>query len=836
VSTPTSCGCDPLRPPEPVVQNPPAQPALAWRVAPHSHALARMRAALADPAMPDAARRLAGHGTDDAGVALLDAWALVADTVSFYTERIAQEGFLRTATELRSVRLLARAIGYELSPGVAAEAEIAFEVEDAPGAPGSAAVAAGTPVQSVPGQDELPQTFETSEALEARAAWNAIPATQRRPQELPFGTTQVWVEGTALGIVPGAGLLIVGAERRRFGHTAPAQRGAALARSDDERWDFRPATRVEEIGGWTLVTLERRVGYRRGAPLTAAEDVMVHTFDLRVGLFGGNAPDPKRFKDPAAEMTGTDWTGIDTPTAQGTDQTVELDGDHPEVVAESWMVLEDSDYRELYLIRDVSPGGAARFGMSGKITRARVDMTESLTGFGRRGTVAYAASRPLPGAHRPNTDDVTGATFVLQPTDPPLPLGRRVVVAGFAPGTVPEDPLVAAATPPPLAEAVTVVDCEVVGEEMTVTVDPPLQATYDRATVRVRANVVTATHGETVEQVLGSGDATVAFQRLVTRRGPLTHVRAKTPSGTRSTLEVRVDDVRWDQVPSLDVAGPRDRVVAVRALDDWRVGVTAGGEGHGARLSTGSENVRAVYRVGIGAPGAVRAGQLSLLPRRPLGIRGAVNPAAAHDWAPPEELGHARVNAPLRIRTLDRAVSVADHADFAADFAGVALSRADAVWDGRETVVVVSVLGTAGAPVSDGLIGDLRDALADARDAGSRFEVLPGEPIRFGVRVEFAHDPAYERTAVETAVRAALAAAYTMPLLPFAAALPAARVLVTVRSVPGVLACTMPRLVAGGAEQDPVVALPARFAGGALTAAQVAGIDAADVVLGAMPR
>jgi predicted phage baseplate assembly protein len=251
---------------------------------------------------------------------------------------------------------------------------------------------------------------------------------------------------------------------------------------------------------------------------------------------------------------------------------------------------------------------------------------------------------------------------------------------------------------------------------------------------------------------------------------------------------------------------------------------------------TGSENVTATYRVGIGAPGAVRAGQLSLLPRRPLGIRGAVNPAAAHDWAPAEDIAHARVNAPLRIRTLDRAVSVADHADFAADFAGVALSRADAVWDGRETVVVVSVLGTAGGPVSEGLIGDLEDALAANRDAGTRFEVHRGTLVLFGVHVELTHDPAYERAAVELAVRAALAAEYAAPALPFATAVAASRVLVTVRSVPGVLACTMPRLMVGGAEQDPVVALPARSEDGDLLAAQAAGLDAADVVLGAMPR
>jgi hypothetical protein len=66
--------------------------------------------------------------------------------------------------------------------------------------------------------------------------------------------------------------------------------------------------------------------------------------------------------------------------------------------------------------------------------------------------------------------------------------------------------------------------------------------------------------------------------------------------------------------------------------------------------------------------------------------------------------------------------------------------------------------------------------------------------------------------------------------------LPAARVLVTVRSVPGVLACTMPRLIVGGATEDPVVALAARWEDGALVPAGAPALDADDVVLGEMQR
>jgi predicted phage baseplate assembly protein len=828
------CGCDPLRPPDPVVENPPAQPALTWRVAPHSHALARMEEALGERRLP----------AEDPAHAVLDAWALVADVVSFYTERIAQEGYLRTATELGSVRLLARAIGYELRPGVAAEAEIAFEVEDAPGAPAAAVVPAGTPVQSIPAQEQLPQTFETSEEIEARAVWNAVPAAPTRPQELGLEPASLWLRGIALGIRVGDPLLLVGAQRRGEPEPFGERLEVPLPRRDD--WDLRLVTELREapdgLAGWTLVELQERADADTRAPGEGEGTVEAHAFGRRAALFGAAAPD-------AELLTGVagDWVGIDNPLAPDTSDVIELDGDQPSIVDGSWLVLEGSEDHELYRVEDTAPGGAARFGLSGRITRVRVDVTTSLTSFHRRETIAHCESRLLDTAEQPVTDPLGGRTLELATTDPPLPAGRSVMVTGFAPGTVPKDPLVAAATPPPLAEPAVVLACAVTGATMLVTLDRDLVAQYDPQTLRVRANVVPATHGESVAQVLGSGDATQVFQSLATRRGPLTHVRAATPSGASSTLEVRVDGVVWEQVESLDTASPDDRVVTVRAREDGTVTVTAGDGAHGARLPTGAENVTATYRAGIGADGALAAGQLALLPRRPFGVRAATNPGATRDWAAAEPLSEARTNGPLRIRTLDRAVSVADHGDFAAGFAGVALARADDVWDGREQVVVVSLLGPEAAPVGDGLLADLTAALADARDSRSRFVLLRGEVVSFGIRVELAHDPAHERATVEAAVIAALTEALSAPALPLASSLATARALVIVRSTPGVLACTMPRLVDvtsppdapvvladDATASDVLVALPGRLEDGALLPAQALGLVDGGVEIGVM--
>lgn len=66
-------------------------------------------------------RKLTSREADDATIALLDAWATVADVLTFYQERIANEGYLRTATERRSVLELARLVGYQPRPGVGIE-------------------------------------------------------------------------------------------------------------------------------------------------------------------------------------------------------------------------------------------------------------------------------------------------------------------------------------------------------------------------------------------------------------------------------------------------------------------------------------------------------------------------------------------------------------------------------------------------------------------------------------------------------------------------------------------------------------------------------------------
>ena len=110
-------------------------------------------AALSDPEF-SALRSLTTRDTDDFTIALLDGWATLADVLTFYQERIANEFWLRTATERDSILRLAQLIGYRLKPGVAAETRLSFFLDETPGAPTEVPLEIGTKVQSVPGTNE----------------------------------------------------------------------------------------------------------------------------------------------------------------------------------------------------------------------------------------------------------------------------------------------------------------------------------------------------------------------------------------------------------------------------------------------------------------------------------------------------------------------------------------------------------------------------------------------------------------------------------------------------------------------------------------------------------
>lgn len=287
----------------------------------------------------------------------------------------------------------------------------------------------------------------------------------------------------------------------------------------------------------------------------------------------------------------------------------------------------------------------------------------------------------------------------------------------------------------------------------------PTRHVYDRRALRINANVAPATHGESVKAIAGNGDGSVAGQQFVLTQAPLTFVSAGTPSGCRSTLELRVNDVLWSELPTLFGSTP-DAQVFETSRSDAAVTTLRFGDGiEGARLPSGMSNVRVRYRKGLGVAGNVAAGKLTTLLSRPLGVSEAVNPVAATGGEDAESLDRARQNAPITVLTLDRAVSIADYANFAHAFAGI--DKAHALWipAGPAYGVLLTIAGVDGAEVPEpsDTYRHLRDALRSQGDPLVPLRMLNYRDVRFrcslAVKVLATHEPEPVLTAVDVALR-----------------------------------------------------------------------------------
>jgi len=766
-------------------------------------------------------RPLTVRTTDDAGIALLDAWAVVADIVTFYQERIANEGFLRTATERRSVLELARAIGYELHPGVAASTYLAFTVETAPGAPASAIVARGTKVRSIPGQNQRPQTFETSEEITALAERNELRLRRHRPQIITRGLERLYLRGVDTGLRPGDAILVVGDERRD-------QPGS-------ERWDFRLLRSVEPLPSsspdepsTTLVTWDIGLGMARQRPAQpATQNVQVYAFRLRAALFGHNAPAWRTMPDNIrARYAGedhenvTEWPSFELP-GPGQDPVIDLDAAYAAIMPGSWLVLQRPGYKELYRVTRADLAAREDFGITGKTTRLRLDAEKHLSWFGIRATAVYAQTEQLELADEPITDPVAGPRLALDRTVP-LDKGRPLIVTGTT-----EDKHT-------VTEVVRIADVTDGGTATAVTLESRLSRPLDTESVRILGNVVAATHGEATEEVLGSGDGSATHRRFTLAKPDLTHVSATSPRGVVSTLVVRLDDVAWVQTPSLFLAGPHDASYVVRIDDGGRATVVFGDGERGARLPSRQENIRAVYRSGIGPEGNVEAGALSLLQQRPLGIGAVSNPLPAAGGTASEQLEDARGNAPLTVSTLDRVVSLRDHEDFARAFGGIAKARATALWGGAAFFVHVTVAAPEGAEVDAATLGRLRVALDEARDRTHDVRIESYVPAAFGVAVAVLADGAFVAETVRRDVGDALRTAYAFDRRGFAQPVTAVEVLTAVQGVRGVVAANLVALHPVGTlpgVEEVIVAHEARVDATGVTPAELLLVDPGAVMV-----
>jgi Baseplate J-like protein len=766
------------------VENRPGLSAIAYRVGVHADFFSSLIAGLTDPQRP----RLGALGTrdrDDFTIALLDAWAVTADVLAFYSERLAQESYLRTARQRISLQELGRLLGYRLRPGVAAETYVAFALEPPPEVPAklspdpgsappvtpeSVALEKGLRVQSIPGPGEKPQTFETVEEIEARPEWNAIRASTTTSDQ-SLGVNHAYLKGAGLNLKPGDAFLLTttGGPPTNLG--------------------FRILTEVATDADLdrTLVSWDE--------PLDALVlPAQPYVLRKRITVFGHNAPFwlgmssqfRKDYRKGGYEGLN-EWPLFGISPAPG--YTADLDGSHPDVVEKSLVVLARPDiddthhaFSELCRVDKVEELSRAEFAVSGAVTRLTlgIGINSGMFSSYPRQTVVFAVSEELMFADAPDPSSVQDGWIDVDQDVSKMTPGRRLVVRGT---TTAKDEH---------AEPVVLKEVQQVGDRWRLVLEEELSTSYERPSVIVHANAVLATHGETVQQLLGSGQAGTPFQRFTLAHDPVTYVQSTDPSGAESALEVRVNDVGWSEVPTLYGGGAQDRAYVIRADEHSKTYVQFGDGQRGSRLPTGINNVRAKYRKGLGAAGNVKPGALAQLLDRPLGVKGVSNPSAATGGVDPETEEAARTSIPLGVRTLGRAVSLLDYEDYARAFTGVAKARAAVLplRAGRTVIVTVAFVG-------GDRLDDLASSLRSHGDPRVEVVVLAGTTQTFHLGLTVAVDPAYESDAVLGGVETALRKAYSFEVRDFVQPVFRSEIDAVAHAVPGVLAVDVDYLYTG---------------------------------------
>ena len=761
MNTPCNC-CEPSAPLTPAdVTNRPGLSAVAYRVGTYASFRESMLEQIART--PELAA-LTTRRDDDYAITLMDLWAAVADVLTFYQERYANEAFLRTATLRESIGRLARLIDYSLRPGVAATTSLAFTLDTGK----ALAIPAGLRVQSVPAQGQQPQTFETLEAVAADARLNRlrvypapVPANPFAPGKLEAVLDRTLGPKAAAALAPGDTVLLF-----NNGGAAPVEemKVAGLRVEDDREiltWD-RPV----QPSGW---------------PVTPSAYKFKRTFRL----FGHNAPPSYTVPSaPAGQPTRITWalkSLVAADYAYGASALLYLDNAYQDLAAGKQLLVNDTGgTKTLVTITKVEQAQAALVdALKGTVTLLTVSPSIPNIADRRDVLVHELVGAPVPFwqfAYPPSligdTVQLPGA-FVNDANGPGVEVGRTIERGAFKPGLVlrPKEievgrlvMLLDGAGQPVMARiksVPTITTPDIRGFcHLAIPLDVGGTINLNARAAVLLGNVATASHGETVRnEAVGSGDASSTFQRLALKKIPLTYLPSTGPEGVASTLQLTVDGALWNEAPGLYGQPSDSRVYSVRLQDDGTAVLQFGDGTSGATLPTGRGNVTAKYRVGVGLAGRVGSDSLTTVLDRLTGLKSATNPSPAEGGADPEAAVDARRNAPRTVRTFGRAVSLRDFEDLVTASGEVAKASATWVWDGFDRAVHLTVAAQQGALFSDQALRRLGAALTAARDPNHRLRMANYVKVAVLARATVQVDPAHDRKKIGAAASQALLSA-----------------------------------------------------------------------------
>jgi hypothetical protein len=740
-NTETICPCDRFIHPR-VIFNPPGRDAISYRVGDYPtfrHALLQARLDETELSRDNGMVRVQiwrPGGSGDLAVQMMEWWAYLADILTFYNERVANQAYLRTADLPESVSRLIRLLGYRPRPGIGATSVLAALANG----PKAFTLPRGFQIQSKPGPGLQPQVFElaadtkvgtlvTGPPTAPQGEMDANPAPDSAFAKVGKDNS-VLLQGTSSAVKAGEAVLLAPNGPGFPVSPFALAEVAAVTHEKDPRGQpitrirFDPSNNVDAIGTVTDFRLLRSNQSSQLWQYPAKDTVVVNgnQVDLNVIARGIKAGSYILFTVPNDALK-TELVTLAKST---------------EVI---WYANPDN-------LADPSQGpDDPTKKISIPIPHTRLTLSASLT--------KIIPSDRLNVLVRYNWEEVGKLITPLAPT-----IGNAAASNDPSPSPITLQPSGGVPFPTVPADTPVLVE-DAIGDGATGILDTASNLKLDDPApllvppLRALFNLLPVTRGKSVEnEVLGSGNAAIAGQDFVLQNTPVTYLQSQASvSGDdySSTVRVWVNGLEWNEVRSFYGLSTDAQVFVTKEDEQGKTHVLFGDGEHGARLPTGISNVTATYRYGSGAQ-APDPGSLTVVLQPQPGLKAIRNPVQAGGGSDPDAPAKIRKLAPRSVLTFSRAVSAADYETIAAQAPGVTRAKASFAFDAKEQRPRVKIWVGDNA----GAVDAARSAVVAAADPNR----LPGIELAMQIVIDLnltlVLDPRWEAPAVLNAVHDAL--------------------------------------------------------------------------------
>lgn len=689
----------------------------------------------------------------DLAVQMMEWWAYLADILTFYNERIANEDYLGTAILPASVNHLVQLLGYRPRPALGARAVLAAVLSAGVRLP--LTIPAGLQVQSKGAAGQPPQVFELDQDSTITAPPDIVSAiVSVSPDDArPLGIGGViWLAGKVSGIKPAERLLLI----------------------------KRQALTVQKVAdyAWITVTGISAQSDPLGNPVTQVNFV-APVADTLAG--DAQAADYVLLRDgqstPLWGFSGTPPPAV-VVSSSATTATISLASVARSVTPGSLLLLDINDAAASGAVRPTPvivdsyaeavwyANGSGPTAPRGSPPPTPIGIPVATIGIvvsdstGTWATDWNSASQQVTvrwgwtpvGTLVPvlTADDLTytGGNTVL------IPALGAAVFPGTAAAVLLEDGGGNAAagtanpsTPPPAGAS----------SAITLTANPtePVPASGLASPIDAMFDLLPFSRGKTVaSEVLGSGNPAVAGQDFTLANAPVTYFAdpaSISGDGFSSTVQVSVNGVAWQEKPNFYGQPANAQVFVLREDDAGATHVTFGDGVQGARLPSGTNNVVATYRYGAGAASPPAETLTTVQTPTPglKGVRNPLPPTGGADADPPQRL---RSLAPASVLTFNRAVSLDDYKAIAAGASGVTDVLAEYAFDllAQRPLVTLWIAG------DDGALAAATQALAGITLPNQGARIRAAIAVLATLTLTYVRDPRYADAPVRTGLTTAL--------------------------------------------------------------------------------